>query len=178
MQHSVLTATPNSSDRLWYVSPFLFLLLISIACFSVILLTLLSSPGGVRFFNPVRIACCVFSFAVHHSKFSNLLSCLIPFMWFTCGLSSGFGIKHSATARWTIYLRFIVPFRIFAIKYPCPLFSNFSIFSRFPRQNFILFTRPRLLTIYLLSACSVFHSSFIVDSMSGFYELSIVSNLI
>lgn len=46
-------------------------------------------------------ACNQFSLTEHHSRFSSLLSFFIPFLWFTCGLFSGFGINACATKRWT-----------------------------------------------------------------------------
>lgn len=47
--------------------------------------------------SPVLNACRWFSAVVHHSKFSTLLSCFTPFLWFINGLLSGFGIKEMAT---------------------------------------------------------------------------------
>lgn len=43
-------------------------------------------------------ACFTFSEAVDHSRFETLLSSLFPFLWFTWGLSSGFGMKVIATS--------------------------------------------------------------------------------
>ncbi len=42
--------------------------------------------------------CCTFSLAVHHSRFSSLLSILIQFLWFTWGLFSGLGMNAIAIA--------------------------------------------------------------------------------
>lgn len=44
----------------------------------------------------------IFSFAVHHSRFSTLLSSLTEFLWFTCGLFSGLVIYVMATSLWTL----------------------------------------------------------------------------
>lgn len=42
--------------------------------------------------------CLLFSDGVAHSRFSNLLSFLIQFLWFTCGLFSGLGINAVVTS--------------------------------------------------------------------------------
>ena len=52
------------------------------------------------FLSHVLYACCIFSLAVHHSKFSTLLSVFIPFLWFTCVLPSGFWMNTIADKRW------------------------------------------------------------------------------
>ena len=47
---------------------------------------------------PNLTPCSEFSFGVTHSRLDILLSSLIEFMWFTCGLLSGLGINALATA--------------------------------------------------------------------------------
>ena len=42
------------------------------------------------------LACCVLYKGVHHSKLDASQSAVSPFLWFTCGRLSGFGIKANA----------------------------------------------------------------------------------
>lgn len=49
-----------------------------------------------------RSLCFKFSCKVTHSKFSTLLSVFIQFLWFTCGLFSGFFKNVSATSLWIL----------------------------------------------------------------------------
>ena len=64
---------------------------------------LLLYQDGV-FFHKMWILWNWFSERVHHSKFSTLLSVLIQFLWFTCGLFSGLSIKAIQTNLWTFLL--------------------------------------------------------------------------
>lgn len=68
--------------------------------------------------SPVLIACSAFSLLVHHSRFSTLLSVLIPFIWFTCGLFSGLGINALATSLCGLKLYFFLLTVTLTTKYP------------------------------------------------------------
>ena len=111
----------------------------------VSLLTLLNSPFRVFFDSPVRKACAVFSLAVHHSKFSILLSLLTPFIWLINGFRSGFSIKADAISRWATILRLFPFSKTASSKYPL---LDFSVVKYLYPLCVTLLNRYSLLTSY------------------------------
>ena len=69
------------------------------SCTSLLQLSLVSKP--------IRIACSAFSDSYTHSRLDSWLFCLLPSIWFTCGLLLGLGIKVYAISLWIKrFLRF------------------------------------------------------------------------
>ena len=100
LQISLMVAFPTLNwiaTSLIVFNPFNFLICITCKSFKIELLC--ASPIGCK---PFFTACIWFSDWLHHSKFSTRLSLLIPLMWLTCGLFSGFGINACATNLWTV----------------------------------------------------------------------------
>ena len=66
----------------------------------------------------------IFSLWVHHSRFSILLSSLIPFLWLIHVLFSGFGMYVKATSLCTVFGVLCLSLYIFANTYPYVLKDN------------------------------------------------------
>lgn len=93
---------------------------------------------------PCFSLCISFSLLVTHSKFSTKLFVLLPSIWFTWGLFSGFSINEIATNLWTNGLLLFCPFLFnTTLQYPQELYSigKISFVSLF-------LTCPNVLTSY------------------------------
>lgn len=83
----------------------------------------------------VCIACKLFSFIVHHSKFSTQLFSLFPSLWFTVLLFSRLGIKHVATNLCTLCCGYSFPKP--TTRYPYGVFDCFSILPLCLKNSFL-----------------------------------------
>ena len=115
---------------------------------------LLASIRFLLAFSRIQLlhACLRFSQFVHHSRFSARLSVLIPFLWLTWGLFSGFGIKAWATNLWTLkfFLQIITTWYFWTLK------NFFLIITFHVPRTFIFLTFHKLETWYTQSNNHVF----------------------
>lgn len=106
---------------------------------------------NVFLFHSTRWLWSLFSLYVLHSRFSNLLSFFIPFLWFTVGLLSLFSKKVIAINLWTRKLVFFHHFHSMICRYGQVHWNDFINFSgKFfhALKRAILFIFHKLLAIY------------------------------